>query len=68
MKVREMTIAVVDLETIPKSLDKRLVELEIRRRIETIQTTVLLRTLGREMETWENLQSSRLLWKTSSER
>ena len=36
-------IVVVALGTVPKNLEKRLDELQIRRRIETIQTTSLLR-------------------------
>ena len=52
-----------------KVLEKRVEELEIRRWIESIQTTALLRLdriLRRVQETWKNLQSLRLQWKTIS--
>ena len=48
-KLWNMTVTVVPimvgaLGTVPKGLEKRLEELEIRRRIEPIQTTALLRS------------------------
>ena len=51
-------IVIAMLETVPKSLKVELEELEIRERIKTIQTTVLLRSariLGRVLETWTDL-------------
>ena len=49
--------------TVPKSLEKRLVKLEIRVRINTIQTAALLkspRILRRVLDTWRDLLSLRL--------
>ena len=54
MKVKVVPIVIGALETIPKALEKNLGELEIRGRIETIQTTALLgsaRILRRVLET-----------------
>ena len=54
MKVTVIPIAADTLETVTKNLEKRLEELEIRGRIETIQTTALLRSariLRRVLET-----------------
>ena len=48
---------------------KRTEDLEIGRRVETIQTTALLRTtrlLRRVRETWEDLLSLKVQWKTIS--
>ena len=64
MRVRVTVIAVVvgALGTVPKSSEKRLEELEIEERIETILTTALLRLsrkLRRVLETQENLVSLR---------
>ena len=42
--------------TLPKNLEKKFDELEIKRRIETVQTTALLKSgwiLGRVLQTWE---------------
>ena len=44
MRVKVIPIVVGALGTIPKSLEKRLEDLEIRGRIETIQTTALLQS------------------------
>ena len=70
-KLRNMEVTFVfeALGTILKNLLKGLGELEIRRRIETIQTTGFLRSAGilrRILETWRDLLSLRLLWKTTS--
>ena len=54
MKVTMIPIVVGVLGTVPKSLERRLEELKIKRRIETIQTTALLRLnriLRRVLET-----------------
>ena len=55
--------------TVNKRLIKRLEVLEIRRQIETMQTTALLkspRILRRVLQTWRDLPSLRLPWKTIS--
>ena len=55
--------------TITKWLLKDLEDLEVGRRVETIQMTALLRTariLRRVLETWGDLLSFRLQWKTIS--
>ena len=69
MKVTVIQIIGGILRTIPKGLERRLKELKIRGRIETIQTTALLRSariLSRVLENWGNLLSVRLQWKTTS--
>ena len=53
--------------TITKGLLKGLEELEVGGRVETIQMTALLRTariLRRVLETWGDLLSLKLQWKT----
>ena len=63
-------IVISSLGTILKGLEKRLEELEIRGRIETIQMTALLspvRILRRILETWEDLLSLNIKWKTLKE-
>ena len=53
--------------TVTKGLHKGLEDLEVGGRVETIQTTALLRTvriLRRVLETWGDLLSLRLQWKT----
>ena len=58
-----------NLERSQRSWKRKLKELEIGGRIETIQTTELLRSsriLRGVLETWENLLSLRLQWKTIS--
>ena len=55
--------------TVTKGLLKGLEDLEVGGRVETIQTTTLLKTvriLRRVLETWENLLSLNLHWKTTS--
>ena len=55
--------------TVAKGLLKGLEDLEVGSRLETIQTTALLKTpriLRRVMETWVDLLSLNLPWKTIS--
>ena len=55
--------------TVSKGLWKELEDLEVGGRVETIQTTALLRTgriLSRVLETWRGLLSLKLQWKTIS--
>ena len=62
-------IVVGALGTVPKSLEKRLLKLDIGGRIETIQTTVLLKSswiLKRVLETGGDLLSLRIQRKTTS--
>ena len=69
MKVTFVPIVIGALGTITKGLLKGLEELEIGGRVETIQTTALLRTatiLRRVLETWGDLLSLNLQWKTIS--
>ena len=57
--------------TVTKGLLKGLEDMEVGGRVETIQTTTLLRTariLRRVLETWGDLLSLKLQWKTISER
>ena len=63
MKVTIITIVIDAFGTVTKGLLKRLEELEVGGRGETIQTTVILRTariLRRVMKTWGNLLSLKL--------
>ena len=58
MKVTIISIVICVLGTVTKGLIQGLEELEITGRVETIQTTALLRSarlLRRVLETWENL-------------
>ena len=69
MKVTIVQIVIGALGTIAKGLLKGLEDLDISGRVETIQTTALLRTvriLRRVLETWWDLLSFRLKWKTIS--
>ena len=71
MKVTIVPIVIGALGTITKWLLKGLEELEVGGRVETIQMTALLRTariLRRVLETWGDLLSLRLQWKTISKR
>ena len=55
--------------TVTKGLLKGLEDLEVGRRVETIQTTALLTTariLKSVLETWGDLLSLKLQWKTIS--
>ena len=63
MQVTIIPIVIVTFGTVIKGLD----DLEVGGRVETIQTTALLRTariLRRVLETWGDLLSLRLQWKT----
>ena len=69
MKVAIVPIVIGALGTITKGLLKGLEDLEKGGRTETIQTTALLRTvriLRRVLETWGDLLSLKLQWKTMS--
>ena len=67
MKVMFISIMIGALGKVIKGLIKGLEDLEIKGRMETIQTTALMRSvriLRRVLETWEDLLSLRLQWKT----
>ena len=67
MQVTIIPIVIGAFGTVTKGLLKALEDLEVGGRVETIQTTVLLRTariLRRVLETWGDLLSLRLQWKT----
>ena len=69
MKVTIVPIVIGALGTVTKGLLKGLEDLEVSGRVETIQTTALLRTvriLRRVLETWGDLLSLKLRWKTIS--
>ena len=69
MKVTIISIVIGVFGTITKELLKRLEDLEVGGRVETIQNTALLRTariLRRVQETWGDLLSLKLQWKTNS--
>ena len=69
MKVRIIPAVIGVLVTVTKGLLKRLEDLEIRGRVETTQTTALLRLariLRRFLEIWGDLLSLKLQWKTIS--
>ena len=69
MQVTIKPIVIGAFGTVTKVLLKGLEDLEIGGRVETIQTTTLLRTariLRRVQETWGDLLSLRLQWKTIS--
>ena len=69
MKVTIVPIVIGALGTITKGLLKGLKDLEVGERVETIQTTALIRTariLRRVLETWGDLLSLKLRWKTIS--
>ena len=66
MKVKMIPIVI---GTFTKGSLKGLRDLEVGGRLETFQTTSLLRTariLRRVLETWGDLQSLKLLWNTTS--
>ena len=68
MQVTIIPIVIGAFETITKGLLKGLEDLEIGGRVETIQTTTLLRTariLRRVLRTWGDLLSLKLQWKTT---
>ena len=69
--VKVMIVPIVSgaFSTMTKGLLKGLEDLEVGGRVETIQTTALLRTariLRRVLETWGDLLSLKLQWKTMS--
>ena len=69
MKETIVPIVIGALGTITKGLLKGLEDLEVGRRVETIQTTALLRTvsiLRWILYTWGDLLSLKLQWKTIS--
>ena len=69
MKVTIVPIATGAFGTKTKGLLKGLEDLEVGVRVETIQMTALLRTariLRRVLETWRDLPSLKLQWKTIS--
>ena len=69
MKVTIVPIVIGALGTVTKGLLKGQEDLEVSERVETIQTTALLRTariLRRVLETWGDLLSLKLQWKTIS--
>ena len=69
MKVTIIPIVIGAFGRVTKGLLRGLEDLEGGRRVETIQTTTLLRTariLRRVLETWGDLLSLKLQWKTIS--
>ena len=69
MKVTIILIVIDAFGTVTKGLLKALEDLEVGSRVETIQTTALLktaRTLRRVLETWGDLLLLNLEWKTIS--
>ena len=69
MKVTIVQIVIGAFGTVAKGLWKGLEDLEVGRRVETIQMTALLRTariLRRVLETWGDLLSLKLQWKVIS--
>ena len=69
MKVTIASIVISAFGTITKGLLRGLEDLEFRGRVETIQMTALLRLariLKRVLETWGDLLSLKLQWKTIS--
>ena len=69
MKVTIIPIVIGAFGTVSKGLLKGLEDLEVDDRVETIQTTALLKTariLRRVLETWGDLLSLKLQWKTIS--
>ena len=69
MRITGIPIVVDVLGKVRKGLEKRLEELEIKKRIETIQTIAMLRSariLRKVLETWGDLLSLRLEQKTTN--
>ena len=69
MVVTIIPIVIGAFGTVTKGLFKRLEDLEVGGRVETIQTTSSLKTarkLRRFMETWADVLSLNLQWKTTS--
>ena len=65
MKVTIIPIVIGAFGTVTKGLLKGLKDLEVGGRVETIQTTTLLKT-ARLLETWGDLLSLNLEWKIIS--
>ena len=68
-KVKIIPIVIGAFGTVTEGLLKGMEDLEVGSRVETIQTTVLLKTariLRRVLETWGDLLSLNLQWKTIS--
>ena len=62
-----ISIIISALGTLHKGLVQGLEDLQMKGRVETIQTTVLLRSakiLQRVLEIWEDLLTLKLWWKT----
>ena len=69
MRVTIVPILIGAFGNVTKGLLKGLEDVEVRGRVETIQTTALLKTariLRRVLETWGDLLSLKLQWKTIS--
>ena len=69
LQVTIIPIVIRAFGTVTKGLLKGLEDLEVGGRVETVQTTKLLRTariLRRVLETWGDLLSLTLQWKTIS--
>ena len=69
MKVTIVPVVIGAFGTVTKGLLKGLGDLEVGGRVETIQTTALLKTariLRRVLETWGDYLSLKLQWKTIS--
>ena len=69
MKVTIIPIVIGAFGTVTKRLLKGLEDLEVGGRVETIQTTALLKTARiprKILETWGDLLSLKLQWKTIS--
>ena len=69
MKVTIVSIVIGTFGTVTEGLLKRLEDLEVSGQVKTIQTTALLKTvriLRRVLETWGDLLSLKLKWKTIS--
>ena len=64
MKVTIIPLVIGALGTVTKGLKKELKDLEIRRWVETIQATALLRSARRVLEAWRDLEELKLQWKT----
>ena len=69
MKLTIIPIGIGAFATVTKGLLKGLEDLDVGGLVETIPTTILVRTariLRRVWETWGDLLSFKLLWKTIS--
>ena len=69
MKMMIVPIVIGTFGIVTKGLLKGQEDLEVGRRVETIQTTALVKTariLRRVLETWGDLLSLKLQWKTIS--